>query len=77
LSTLAVQAHEREETVRLSVFRFAVREAGNPKEWVKVFYRLHVPLYEETQLSFEETWEHRQDEMIAVINERAAQLEED
>jgi hypothetical protein len=30
LSTLAVQAHEREEAVRLSVFRFAVGEAGKP-----------------------------------------------
>src|SRR4051812_33907446 len=29
-SAVAVQAHEREETVRLSVFRFAVREAGKP-----------------------------------------------
>jgi hypothetical protein len=27
-SAVAVQAHEREETVRLSVFGFAVREAG-------------------------------------------------
>jgi hypothetical protein len=27
LSTVAVQAHEREEAVRLSVFRFAVRNA--------------------------------------------------
>src|SRR5580704_6674885 len=32
LSTVAVQAHEREETVRLSVFRFAVREAGKPSK---------------------------------------------
>ena len=27
-STVAVQAHEREEAIRLSVFRFAVGEAG-------------------------------------------------
>jgi hypothetical protein len=27
-----MQAHEREETVRLSVFRFAVREAGKPSK---------------------------------------------
>src|ERR1700722_441551 len=32
LSTVAVQAHEREEAVRLSVFRFAVREAGKPSK---------------------------------------------
>ena len=43
LSTVAVQAHEREEAVRLSVFRFAVGEAGKPPEpppvrraWVSV-----------------------------------------
>src|SRR5258708_29726896 len=32
LSTVAVPAHEREEAVRLSVFRFAVREAGKPSK---------------------------------------------
>ena len=32
LSTVAVQAHEREEPVRLSVFRFAVGEAGKPSK---------------------------------------------
>src|SRR5258708_34766830 len=32
LSTVAVQAHEREEAVRLSVFGFAVREAGKPSK---------------------------------------------
>jgi hypothetical protein len=32
LSTVAVQAHEREEVVRLSVFRFAVGEAGKPSK---------------------------------------------
>jgi hypothetical protein len=32
LSAVAVQAHEREEAVRLSVFRFAVREAGKPSK---------------------------------------------
>ena len=32
LSTVAVQAHEREEAARLSVFRFAVREAGKPSK---------------------------------------------
>src|SRR5258707_15700990 len=32
LSTVAVQAHEREEAVRLSVFRFAVGEAGKPSK---------------------------------------------
>jgi hypothetical protein len=32
LSTVAMQAHEREETVRLSVFRFAVGEAGQPSK---------------------------------------------
>ena len=32
LPTAAVQAHEREEAVRLSVFRFAVREAGKPSK---------------------------------------------
>ena len=43
LSTVAVQAHEREEAVRLSVFRLAVREAGKPSKpspvrraWVSV-----------------------------------------
>src|ERR1700722_8753654 len=32
LSTVAVQAHEREEAVRLSVFRFAVGEARKPSK---------------------------------------------
>src|SRR5258707_4904766 len=32
LSTVAVQAHEREEAVRLSIFRFAVSEAGKPSK---------------------------------------------
>jgi hypothetical protein len=32
LSTVVVQAHEREEAVRLSVFRFAVCEAGKPSK---------------------------------------------
>ena len=32
LSTVAVQAHEREEAVRLSVFRFAICEAGKPSK---------------------------------------------
>src|SRR5580698_5604101 len=32
LSTVAVQVHEREEAVGLSVFRFAVREAGKPSK---------------------------------------------
>jgi len=32
LSGVAVQAHERKETVRLSVFGFAVREAGKPSK---------------------------------------------
>src|SRR5258708_31519249 len=32
LSSVAVQAHEREEAVPLSVFRFAVREAGKPSQ---------------------------------------------
>ena len=32
LSTVAVQAHKREEAVRLSVFRFAVGEAGKPSK---------------------------------------------
>src|ERR1700758_4152251 len=29
---MAVQAHEREETVRLSVFRFAIGKAGQPSK---------------------------------------------
>src|SRR5580698_9438071 len=32
LSTVAVQTHEREEAVRLSVFGFAVRKAGKPSK---------------------------------------------